>query len=74
MDKFGIDNVRGGSFVTVKLDKSIINCLKLMNNNLNNKTLQLLDVYINMEKTKPTQYNYFTDIFTFIAKLLKPTK
>ena len=55
--------------------KNIYNlCLKIMNNNLNNKTLQLLDVYINMEKTKPTQYNYFTDIFTFIAKLLKPTK
>ena len=37
MDKYGIDNVRGGSFVTVKLDKSIIKCLKLMNNGTNNK-------------------------------------
>lgn len=37
MDKYGIDNVRGGSFVSIKLDKNIIDCLKLMNSGTNNK-------------------------------------
>ena len=37
MDKYGIDNVRGGSFVSVKLDKSMIDCLVKMNNGTNNK-------------------------------------
>ena len=37
MDKYGINNVRGGSFVTVKLDKSTIDTLKQMSNGTNNK-------------------------------------
>ncbi len=37
MDKYGIDNVRGGSFVSVKLDKSTINTLQKMSNSSNNK-------------------------------------
>jgi hypothetical protein len=37
MDKYGINNVRGGSFVSVKLDKSIIATLKQMSNGTNNK-------------------------------------
>jgi hypothetical protein len=37
MDKYGINNVRGGSFVTVKLKKSIIDTLKQMINGTNNK-------------------------------------
>lgn len=37
MDKYGIDNVRGGSFVSVKLDKSTIDTLKQMSNGTNNK-------------------------------------
>ena len=37
MDKYGINNVRGGSFVSVKLDKSSINTLKKMSNGTNNK-------------------------------------
>ena len=37
MDKYGINNVRGGSFVSVKLDKSIIDTLKQMSNGTNNK-------------------------------------
>lgn len=32
MDKYGIDNVRGGSFVSVKLEKSEINVLHKMSN------------------------------------------
>lgn len=37
MDKYGINNVRGGSFVKVKLDKSTIDTLKKMSNGTNNK-------------------------------------
>ena len=37
MDKYGIDNVRGGSFVTVQLDKSTKETLKLMSKGTNNK-------------------------------------
>lgn len=37
MDKYGIDNVRGGSFVSVNLDKSTIYTLKRMRNGTNNK-------------------------------------
>lgn len=35
MDKYGIDNVRGGSFVSIKLDNSTINVLKQMNKGTN---------------------------------------
>lgn len=37
MDKYGINNVRGGSFVSVKLDKPTIDTLKKMSNGTNNK-------------------------------------
>jgi hypothetical protein len=37
MDKYGIKNVRGGSFVLVKLEKSTIDTLKKMNNGTHNK-------------------------------------
>ena len=37
MDKYGIHNVRGGSFVSVKLEKSTIDTLKKMSNGTNNK-------------------------------------
>ena len=37
MDKYGINNVRGGSFVSVKLEKSTIDVLKKMSNGTNNK-------------------------------------
>ena len=37
MDKYGINNVRGGSFVSVKLEKSIIYTLQQMSNGTNNK-------------------------------------
>jgi len=37
MDKYGIDNVRGGSFVTIKLDINTINVLNQMSNGTNNK-------------------------------------
>jgi len=37
MDKYGINNVRGGSFVSVKLDKSTIDTLRKMSNGTNNK-------------------------------------
>ena len=37
MDKYGIPNVRGGSFVKVNLDKSTLNVLAQMNNGTNNK-------------------------------------
>jgi len=37
MNKYGINNVRGGSFVSVKLDKSSIDTLKRMNNGANDK-------------------------------------
>jgi cellular nucleic acid-binding protein len=37
MDKYGINNVRGGSFVSVKLEKSKIDTLKQMINGTNNK-------------------------------------
>mgnify|MGYP003690579169 FL=1 len=37
MDKYGINNVRGGSFVSVKLKTSMIETLKHMSNSTNNK-------------------------------------
>jgi len=37
MDKYGIDNVRGGSFVTFKLDKSTTDTIQRMNNGTNDK-------------------------------------
>ena len=37
MDKYGINNVRGGSFVSIKLNKSMINALKQMSNGTNDK-------------------------------------
>jgi len=37
MDKYKINNVSGGSFVSVKLDKSTIDTLKQMSNGTNNK-------------------------------------
>jgi cellular nucleic acid-binding protein len=37
MDKYGINNVRGGSFVSIKLEKSTISTLKQMSNGTNNK-------------------------------------
>jgi len=37
MDKFGIDNVRGGSYVTINLDYNTVNQLKKMSISTNNK-------------------------------------
>ena len=37
MDKYGINNVRGGSFVSITLSNSTIDALKQMNNGTNNK-------------------------------------
>jgi hypothetical protein len=37
MDKYGINNVRGGSFVSVKLDKSVVDILKQMSKGTNDK-------------------------------------
>lgn len=37
MDKYGINNVRGGSFVSIKLEKSMIDTLIQMSNGTNDK-------------------------------------
>ena len=37
MDKYGIDNVRGGSFANIKLHKNVIDMLKKMSHGANNK-------------------------------------
>jgi hypothetical protein len=37
MDKYGINNVRGGSFVSIKLNNSILQALIQMSNGTNNK-------------------------------------
>lgn len=37
MDKYGINNVRGGTYTTIKLDKNIINHLTKCSNSVNNK-------------------------------------
>ncbi len=37
MDKYGINNVRGGSFVSIKLEKYALDTLQKMSNGTNNK-------------------------------------
>ena len=37
MDKYGLNNVRGGSFVSVKLEKSMVDALNQMSNSTNDK-------------------------------------
>ena len=37
MNKYGINNVRGGSFVSIKLNESTVDFLKKMSNGTNNK-------------------------------------
>ena len=39
MDKYGIDNVRGGSFVSIILNKTTIDILQQMSNGTNNKCI-----------------------------------
>ena len=49
MDKYGIHNVRGGSFVSVQLNTSLIKTLKQMSNGVNNKCfVYILKLYYHL--------------------------
>lgn len=72
MDKYGIENVRGGSFVSVELDENTISHLKNMSNGTNNKCFKCgskdhfaKDCIKMLEKTRDKTVEMFSCKFCF---------
>lgn len=62
MDKYGMDNVRGGSFVKVKLDRSTETHLRQMSNGTNNRCFTCgCEGHYAKDCSKYKEYNYGED-------------
>lgn len=73
MDKFGIDNVRGGIYVQIELSKDIINFLKLSSNGSNDRCFNcgLSGHFINDCKKNKKKYDDVLELVSLNSLLTK---